>query len=49
MTSAFVGEADAQAGDGDPEDLFKVDHIVAGDSVAPPVIGDRLHACRWPA
>ncbi|HML06508.1 MAG TPA: ABC transporter substrate-binding protein [Xanthobacteraceae bacterium] len=36
MLSAFVGEL-LQKGDGDPENLFKVNQIVAGDSVAPPV------------
>jgi branched-chain amino acid transport system substrate-binding protein len=35
MTSAFVGEAQAK-GD-DPEDLFKVANVVAGDKTAPPV------------
>jgi branched-chain amino acid transport system substrate-binding protein len=36
MLSAFIGEL-MHKGDGDPENLFKVNHIVAGDSVAPPV------------
>ncbi len=36
MLSAFIGEL-AQKGDGDPENLFKVNHIIAGDAVAPPV------------
>jgi branched-chain amino acid transport system substrate-binding protein len=36
MLSAFIGEL-LHKGDGDPENLFKVNHIVAGDSVAPPV------------
>jgi branched-chain amino acid transport system substrate-binding protein len=36
MTSAFVGEALSKPA-GDPEDLFKVDAIVAGDKTAPAV------------
>ena len=36
MLSAFIGEL-LQKGDGDPENLFKVNNIVAGDSIAPPV------------
>jgi branched-chain amino acid transport system substrate-binding protein len=36
MLSAFIGEL-LQKGDGDPENLFKVSHIVAGDSTAPSV------------
>jgi branched-chain amino acid transport system substrate-binding protein len=36
MTSAFVGSAQATGKD-DPEDLFQVDQIVAGDKTAPPV------------
>jgi branched-chain amino acid transport system substrate-binding protein len=36
MLSAFIGEL-LQKGDGDPENLFKVNDIVAGDSIAPPV------------
>jgi branched-chain amino acid transport system substrate-binding protein len=36
MLSAFIGEL-LQKGDGDPENLFKVNSIVAGDSIAPPV------------
>ena len=36
MLSAFIGEL-MHKGDGDPENLFKVNHIVAGDSSAPPV------------
>jgi branched-chain amino acid transport system substrate-binding protein len=35
MTSAFVGEAQSKGND--PEDLFKVNEIVAGDKTAPPV------------
>jgi len=36
MTSAFVGSAQA-AGKNDPEDLFSVDQVVAGDKTAPAV------------
>jgi len=36
MLSAFIGELLNQ-GDGDPENLFKVNSIVAGDSIAPSV------------
>jgi branched-chain amino acid transport system substrate-binding protein len=36
MLSAFIGEL-LQKGDGDPENLFKVNSIVAGDSIAPSV------------
>jgi branched-chain amino acid transport system substrate-binding protein len=36
MTSAFVGEALSKPA-GDPEDLFKVDAVVAGDKTAPAV------------
>src|SRR6202521_3066940 len=36
MTSAFVGEAQSK-GAADPEDLFKVENVVAGDRTAPPV------------
>jgi len=36
MLSAFIGEL-AQKGDGDPDNLFKVNNIVSGDSVAPAV------------
>jgi branched-chain amino acid transport system substrate-binding protein len=47
MTSAFVGEALTKPA-GDPEDLFKVDTVVAGDKTAPPVseTGCKL---QWPA
>jgi branched-chain amino acid transport system substrate-binding protein len=37
MLSAFIGEL-LQKGDGDPENLFKVNSIVAGDSIAPAVV-----------
>lgn len=36
MTTAFVGKA-LQKPAGDPEDLFQVDNMVAGDQVNPPV------------
>jgi branched-chain amino acid transport system substrate-binding protein len=36
MTSAFVGSAQP-AGKDDPEDLFSVDQVMAGDKTAPPV------------
>jgi len=36
MLSAFIGEL-LHKGEGDPENLFKVNHIIAGDSSAPPV------------
>jgi branched-chain amino acid transport system substrate-binding protein len=47
MTSAFVGEAQAQ-GQGDPEDLFRVDTVVAGDKTAP---AESATGCKvqWPA
>jgi len=35
MTSAFVGEALSKPA-GDPEDLFRVDKVIAGDETAPP-------------
>ncbi len=38
MTSAFIGEAQSKGKD-DPEDLFRVDSIVAGDKTAP-AVGD---------
>ena len=46
MTSAFVGEAQSEGG-GDPEDLFKVDSIVAGDKTAPPV-AETGCTVQWP-
>jgi branched-chain amino acid transport system substrate-binding protein len=47
MTSAFVGEALAKPA-GDPEDLFRVDQIIAGDKTAPP---ENETGCKvqWPA
>jgi len=46
MTSAFVGEAQAKGAD-DPEDLFRVDSVVAGDKTAPP---ETETGCKltWP-
>jgi len=47
MTSAFVGEALAKPA-GDPEDLFRVDQVIAGDKTAPP---ENETGCKvqWPA
>ncbi|AST35147.2 ABC transporter substrate-binding protein [Ralstonia solanacearum] len=47
MTSSFVGEALSKPA-GDPEDLFRVDHVVPGDQTAPP---ESATGCtiRWPA
>jgi branched-chain amino acid transport system substrate-binding protein len=47
MTSAFVGEAQAK-GASDPQDLFRVDSIVAGDTTSPPV-SDTGCTLQWPA
>src|SRR6476620_8929135 len=46
MTSAFVGEAQSKGSD--PEDLFQVNEIVAGDKTAPPV-ADTGCTLQWPA
>jgi len=46
MTSAFVGEALPKGG-GDPEDLFRVDTIVAGDMTSPPV-SETGCTLQWP-
>src|SRR6478735_6472142 len=46
MTSAFVGEAQSKGND--PEDLFKVNEIVAGDKTAPPV-ADTGCTLQWPS
>jgi branched-chain amino acid transport system substrate-binding protein len=46
MTSAFVGEAQSKGSD--PEDLFQVNEIVAGDKTAPPVV-DTGCTLQWPA
>ena len=47
MTSSFVGEA-LQKPAGDPEDLFRVDQVVAGDKVSP---AESETGCtlQWPA
>ncbi|MBT1540125.1 ABC transporter substrate-binding protein [Ralstonia solanacearum] len=47
MTSSFVGEALSRPA-GDPEDLFRVDHVVPGDQTAPP---ESATGCtiKWPA
>src|SRR5471030_368787 len=47
MTSAFVGEA-LQKPAGDPEDLFRVDQVVAGDKVSPAET-DTGCSLQWPA
>ncbi|WP_296224326.1 ABC transporter substrate-binding protein [Ralstonia sp. UBA689] len=46
MTSSFVGEALTKPA-GDPEDLFRVDHVVPGDQTAPP---ESATGCtiKWP-
>src|SRR5215469_14886055 len=47
MTSAFVGEAQSK-GESDPEDLFRVQNIVAGDKTSPPV-SETGCTVQWPA
>jgi len=47
MTTAFVGKA-LQKPAGDPEDLFQVDNMIAGDQVNPPV-ADTGCKLQWPA
>jgi branched-chain amino acid transport system substrate-binding protein len=47
MTSAFVGEA-LSKGAADPEDLFRVDQIVAGDKTSP-AVSETGCALQWPA
>jgi len=47
MTSAFIGEA-VSKGASDPEDLFKVDSVVAGDKTAPPPAETGCKV-QWPA
>jgi branched-chain amino acid transport system substrate-binding protein len=47
MTSAFIGEAQGK-GESDPEDLFRVDQIVAGDNTSPPV-AETGCTLQWPA
>ena len=47
MTTAFVGKA-LQKAASDPEDLFQVDSMVAGDQVNPPV-SETGCTLQWPA
>jgi branched-chain amino acid transport system substrate-binding protein len=47
MTSAFVGEA-LPKGASDPEDLFRVDTIVAGDKTSP-AVSETGCTLQWPA
>ncbi len=47
MTSAFVGQA-LKEGKSDPEDLFQVDSIVAGDKTSPPE-SETGCTLQWPA
>ena len=47
MTSAFIGEAQPK-GASDPQDLFRVDSIVAGDTTSPPV-SETGCTLQWPA
>jgi branched-chain amino acid transport system substrate-binding protein len=47
MTSSFVGEA-LQKPAGDPEDLFRVDQVVAGDKVSP-AESETGCSLQWPA
>jgi branched-chain amino acid transport system substrate-binding protein len=47
MTSAFVGQA-VSKGESDPEDLFRVDSIVAGDKTAP-ATSETGCTLQWPA
>ncbi len=47
MTSAFVGKAQSK-GASDPQDLFRVDSIVAGDTTSPPV-SETGCTLQWPA
>ena len=42
MLSAFIGEL-LPKGDGDPENLFKVNSVVSGDSIAPSVADTTCH------
>jgi branched-chain amino acid transport system substrate-binding protein len=46
MTSAFVGEAQSN-GAKDPEDLFRVDNVIAGDTTAP-AEGETGCTIQWP-
>jgi len=47
MTSAFVGEAQPK-GASDPEDLFRVNTIVAGDKTSP-AVSETGCTLQWPA
>jgi branched-chain amino acid transport system substrate-binding protein len=47
MTSAFVGEAKSK-GESDPDDLFVVNDIVAGDKTSPPV-SETGCTLQWPS
>jgi branched-chain amino acid transport system substrate-binding protein len=47
MTSAFIGEA-LSKGASDPEDLFRVDSIVAGDKTSP-AVSETGCTLQWPA
>jgi branched-chain amino acid transport system substrate-binding protein len=47
MTSAFVGQALSKGKD-DPEDLFQVDNVIAGDKTAP-AEGDTGCKVVWPS
>ncbi|HXQ53843.1 MAG TPA: ABC transporter substrate-binding protein [Stellaceae bacterium] len=47
MTSSFVGQA-LSSGKDDPEDLFQVDNIIAGDKTSPPE-GDTGCKLVWPS
>jgi branched-chain amino acid transport system substrate-binding protein len=47
MTTAFVGEALSKPA-GDPEDLFKVNNMVAGDQVNP-AVSETGCTLQWPA
>ena len=47
MLSAFIGQARGEGKD-DPDDLFKVDRVVPGDEIAPPV-GETGCNLTWPS
>jgi branched-chain amino acid transport system substrate-binding protein len=47
MTSSFVGQALSKPA-GDPEDLFQVNQVLAGDKVNPPE-NDTGCSLQWPA
>ena len=46
MTSSFVGEALSKPA-GDPEDLFRVDQVIAGDKLNPPA-SETGCSLKWP-